>query len=107
LQFEDFSITDLLEDLAADKGTCDAAVSITISTERQEMGILFAYPYYQSHVGIMVKSDTTGSSGWSFFQPFSVDLWIAIVVTMFVWPATLFAIEVFSLRSKVNNKETY
>jgi len=108
LQCQISSTGNLIEDLAADKGTCDAAVaSITISTARQEMGILFAYPYYQSFVGIMVKSDAGRASGWSFFEPFGIDLWIAIAVTMFVWPAAIFAIEILSLRSKVNYRETY
>ena len=55
----------------------------------------------------MVKSDAGVASGWSFFEPFSPDLWIAIAVTMVLWPAAIFAIEVFSLRSKVNYRETY
>ncbi|KAL4527734.1 hypothetical protein Ndes2526B_g08591 [Nannochloris sp. 'desiccata'] len=102
------STGELMAELAAGIGPCDAAVaSITISTERQEQGILFAYPYYQTSIGIMVKSDVAVASGWSFFEPFSTDLWIAIAVTMFAWPASILAIEVFSLRSKVNYKEMY
>jgi len=102
------STGELISDLAADKGPCDIAVaSITISTTRKEMGVQFAYPYYQSFVGVMVKADVGRTTGWSFFEPFSPDLWIAIAVTMFVWPATIFAIEVFSLRSKLTYKETY
>jgi hypothetical protein len=57
----------------------------------------------------MVKSDTGVASGWSFFEPFSVDLWIAIAVTMAAWPAAIFAVEMLSLRSKLkyNFKEMY
>ena len=84
---------------------CDIAVaSITITSERQNSGVLFAYPYYASFVAIMVKTGTGSVSGWSFFKPFSTDLWVAIAVTLLLWPTTIYFVEAFSMKPQIKTK---
>ena len=100
--------TALLQDLLAENGTCDLAIaSITITSERQALGVEFAYPYYPGSVGIMIKAEIGSASGWSFFEPFSSDLWIAIAVTMLIFPATIYALESFSLKPSVTRRDAY
>ena len=79
------STDEVMLELANGVGVCDAAIaSITISTERKQSGVLFSYPYLKGAVGIMVLRDEGHASGWNWVRPFSTDLWIAIIVTMFI-----------------------
>jgi hypothetical protein len=96
-------IVDLLSN---NSDECDIAMaSITITSERQLQGVKFAFPYYKGSIGIMVKSEEGVVSGWNWLQPFSPDLWIAIIVTMLVWPAMVFFIELGSLKPRVRKRE--
>jgi hypothetical protein len=102
------STTAVIEDMAGADPECDMAVaSITITSQRQDLGIQFAFPYYSSSVSIMVKGDSSSSSGWTWIQPFATDLWVAIVVTMLVWPLLLYLIEAYSFKPKVHVRDVY
>lgn len=79
------STNEVIANLADDTGVCDAAIaSITITSERKDDGILFAYPYLRGSIGIIVKAENGNIGGWNWVRPFSTDLWIAIIVTMFL-----------------------
>lgn len=77
------SVSILIDDLL-ENGECDAGIaSITITTERKDSGVNFAYPYLKGSIGIMAEKDAGNIGGWNWVRPFSTDLWIAIIITMF------------------------
>lgn len=81
---------------------CDMAVgAITISSRRTEMGLQFPMPMYSTSLGVLVQTQTTASTGWSWTEPFSSDLWIAIIVTFIGWPILVFCIEAFTLKYSI------
>lgn len=70
------TVTSVISDLATGEGRCDAAMAaITITSEREAMGVQFAFPYTKGSIGIMVKTEKGTSNGWAWVQPFSTDLW--------------------------------
>ena len=58
-------------------------------------------------MGIMVKTEMGTASGWSFVQPFSAGLWIAIAVTLVIWPVIIFLIEGCSRKPRIKGKDFY
>lgn len=90
-----------------DNRTCDAAISaITISIERQQMGVKFAYPYYKSSVAILTQASEASQDGWAWTQPFSTDLWIALAVTIVIYPFLVAFLELTTTKRVVFDKET-
>lgn len=78
--------------------TCDAYIAAaTITAERKTSGVKFAHPYYPGSLGVMIKSEKNVIAGWNWVQPFSVELWVAIIVTILLWPLFLFAVEWMSV----------
>lgn len=55
----------------------------------------------------MVKTEMGTASGWSFVQPFSAGLWIAIAVTLVIWPVIIFLIEGYSKKIKIPGRDFY
>jgi hypothetical protein len=103
---KDNTTQSIVDGLAGDSGECDAFIaSITITSERKEQGVKFAFPYYKGSVGILVKTEKGTVSGWNWVQPFSMDLWVAIIVTMLIWPAAIFFIELGSLKRRIRKRE--
>lgn len=46
-------------------GPCSAAASaVTITSEREALGIKFSYPYYKSSLSTLVQASHSSGSGW-------------------------------------------
>jgi len=102
LQCLEIGTQPMMDLMAGDNPLCDIAVaSITITSERQASGVQFAYPYEKGALGILTKTQMGGSEGWAWVRPFSVDLWVAIAVTMAIWPVAIFLIEIYSMRRRL------
>lgn len=87
-------------------GPCSAAVgAITITSERQQDGIKFSYPYFKSGLGILTKAYTRTSSGWGFFDPFHWTLWLALFLTLLIFPPLVFMLEFLSLRKRIHRED--
>lgn len=56
----------------------------------------------KSSLGILVKSTTSDGSGWSWINPFSWSLWLALCITLIVFPPVIFLIEFLSLRRRIH-----
>lgn len=81
---------------------CDMGVSaITITLERQDMGAKFAFPYYNTGLAVVVRASIQSTSGWAWMEPFTADLWIAVVLTSLAVPVFLFLIEFGSLKRRI------
>jgi len=102
----DLPISDIMSTLANNTNfiingqnyTCDAYIAAaTITAERKMSGVKFAHPYYQGSLGIMIKNQKDLVAGWNWVQPFSTELWVAIIITILVWPTFLFVIELISI----------
>lgn len=88
------------------QGTCDIALSsITITVEREQLGLQFTYPYLASYLGIMVATTGEKVAGWNWTQPFSWDLWLATAVTLMIFPFCVVLIEFGSLKDKIRPKD--
>ena len=57
--------------------------------------------YYNTGLSILVRSVTASPSGWDWIRPFTGWLWLAILLTMLIFPAFIFAIEFGSLKQRV------
>jgi hypothetical protein len=101
------STDNIINDLAGPNTIgCDMAVgAVTISSQRIEKGIQFPMPLYSTSLGILVQTQASESNGWAWTQPFSVDLWIAIIATFIGWPILVFIIEAFTLKYKISWNE--
>ena len=96
----------MLKELKNPNGTCDAGIgSITITLAREEEGIIFSYPIMSSGLGIAVRASAPGSKGWAWIQPFSWDLWLAVGITILIFPILLFVIEFGSLKRRIHRKD--
>ena len=92
----------MMTELTAENGACDIAIAaITITSERQDLGIPFAFPYTKGSVSIMIKTLSTTSEGWAWVQPFSTNLWIAIAVTMLIWPVAVYMLEMMAIKRRL------
>jgi ABC-type amino acid transport substrate-binding protein len=92
--------------LTTEGGTCDAAMcGIAITRERQAMGYKYAYPYYATGLGVLVKSGLNESTGWAWLKSFDLSLWIALLLTFFLAPAYVFIIEFLTIKRSINAKD--
>jgi ABC-type amino acid transport substrate-binding protein len=92
--------------LTTEGGTCDAAMcGISITRERQAMGYKYAYPYYATGLGMLVKSGLNESTGWAWLKPFDLSLWIALLLTFFLAPAYVFIIEFLTIKRRIYAKD--
>ncbi|KAI8104821.1 hypothetical protein M9434_003373 [Picochlorum sp. BPE23] len=100
--------TVLEEEVIPLNGTCDAFMaSTTITAERTEMGVVWAYPYWSGSVGIMTKAVPDTSNGFAWTQPFTWSLWLAIGLTVIVLPIVIYAFELLSIKRSVSFKESF
>ena len=98
----------LEEEVVPPNGTCDAFMaSSTITAERTEMGVVWAYPYWSGSVGIMTKAVPDSSDGFAWTQPFTWSLWLAIGLTVIVLPIVIYVFELLSIKRSVNLKESF
>ncbi|KAL4451646.1 hypothetical protein ABPG75_007308 [Micractinium tetrahymenae] len=97
------SFSSMVSSLTDPRGPCSAAASaITITSEREAQGIKFSYPYYKSSLSTLVQASQSSGSGWGFTRPFSWDLWVALLLTLLVFPPLVFLIEFLSLRKRIH-----
>lgn len=89
-----------------DTKPCDIGVaSITITVDRQEKGARFSFPYLNTGLAVVVKASVETSSGWAWMEPFTADLWIAVIFTSAAVPIFLFLIEFGSLKRRIYLKD--
>jgi ABC-type amino acid transport substrate-binding protein len=94
--------TTLKERIVPKDGDCDAFIaSTTISAERTEMGVVWAFPYWSGSIGIITKSTPQTSSGWAWTKPFTWKLWLAIGVTVILLPIIIYLLEVLSIKKSL------
>lgn len=92
--------------LTTEGGTCDAAMcGISITRERKALGYKYAYPYYATGLGVLVKSGLNESTGWAWLKPFDLSLWIALLLTFFLAPAYVFIIEFLTIKRRIYAKD--
>lgn len=83
-------------------GSCDAFIAATtITSERSEMGVVWAYPYWSGSIGIITRSTPKSTDGWAWTKPFTWSLWLAIGVTVVVLPIIVYYLEVLSIKRRV------
>jgi hypothetical protein len=81
---------------------CDLGVAaITVTTDLIKQGVVFSYPYLRSSLGIIVKVETMRSTGWSWIDPLSGELWGAVGLTLIIFPCIIFLIEFFAIRRRM------
>jgi hypothetical protein len=56
----------------------------------------------KSSLGVLVQSRSQASDGFGFLRPFTWTLWLALLLTLCVFPPLVFAIEFFSLRKSIH-----
>jgi hypothetical protein len=61
--------------------------------------------YFNTALGVLVRASATPAQGWGWTRPFSGGLWLALAVTIVVFPAALFAIEFCSLKARVRGAD--
>jgi len=69
------------------------------------MGYKYAYPYYATGLGVLVKSGVNESTGWAWLKPFDLSLWIALILTFFLAPAYVFIIEFLTIKRRIYAKD--
>lgn len=100
------SFSNFQPSLTTEGGTCDAAMcGISITRERQALGYKYAYPYYATGLGVLVKSGLNESTGWAWLKPFDLSLWIALLLTFFLAPAYVFIIEFLTIKRRIYAKD--
>lgn len=87
----------LIESLAglnSTYGVCDIGVSsVTVSSEREDMGIKFSRATHRSSLAIMVHAPLKERGNWTFFDPLHWKAWIALLATVAMTPMVVFFIE--------------
>lgn len=80
---------------------CDIAVSaVTATVEREESGIRFSRPVYQSSLAVLVYAPPKDYGIWAFMRPLDVTVWLALLGTMALTPPLIFFVEaIFSSHS--------
>ena len=81
---------------------------ITISETRIENGIQFSFPHLYTSIGILVKLSITSENNiWSFFFPFTTELWIAIGCTGLCFPLLImFVTAIYWSGSTADSRQT-
>eukprot|EP00892_Ulva_mutabilis_P009348 jgi/Ulvmu1/6786/UM030_0124.1 len=83
-------------------GICDIGVSaITVSSDREELGITFSRAIHRSFLAVMVHAPMRLRGKWTFFDPLHQHVWLALVATVFGTPLIVFFFE------SVFNKRTF
>lgn len=99
--------TTLYERVVPEDGDCDAFIaSTTITAERTENGVVWAHPYFDGSIGVIVRSDPKSSSGWAWTRPFTWELWLALGVTIVFLPLIIYYLEVLSITRQVTAKDS-
>ena len=94
--------TTLTEKILPADGVCDAFIaSTTISSERTESGVVWAYPYCSGSIGIITKTNPKSSEGWAWTKPFTWKLWMSIGLTVIFLPIIVYLLEVMSIKRRV------
>lgn len=100
------NFTDMINQVEQANGTCDIAMSgITITSGRQDLGVEFSYPYLNTGLGVLVRSSPASPSGWDWISPFSVWLWVAVLLTIILFPLFIFVIEFGSLKQRIHGSD--
>lgn len=95
------------KELLPKNGTCDAFIaSTTITTERTEMGVEWAYPYWKGSIGILAESVPNSSDGWAWTKPFTWGLWLALGITVIVLPLVVYGLEILTIKKSVTASDT-
>eukprot|EP00890_Picochlorum_soloecismus_P005115 jgi/Picsp_1/5604/NSC_02963-R1_glutamate delta 2 len=95
------------QELLPENGTCDAFIaSTTITTERTELGVVWAYPYWKGSVGILARSVPNSSDGWAWTKPFTWELWLALGLTVIILPLIVYGLEILTLKKSVTGWDT-
>ena len=98
--------TTLYERVVPEDGDCDALIaSVTVTSERQEKGVVWAHPYFSGSIGIVTKAEATSSSGWAWTRPFTWQLWLALGLTAMLLPMVIYLLEVMSIKRRVSMKD--
>jgi ABC-type amino acid transport substrate-binding protein len=88
-------------------GSCDAFIAATtITPERSEMGVVWAYPYWSGSIGIITRSTPKSTDGWAWTKPFTWSFWLAIGLTVIILPAIVYYLEVLSIKKSVSVKDS-
>lgn len=100
----------MLDSLAGDNNTlvqCDIGASaITASSEREDRGITFSRTIYRSALAIMYYAPLHDRGSWAFFGPLHLNVWMALLVTIFITPFFVFFFEsIFSNRNVYIDKQ--
>jgi ABC-type amino acid transport substrate-binding protein len=99
--------TTLYERVVPEDGDCDAFIaSTTITSERTEAGVVWAYPYWSGSIGIVTKAMPESSDGWAWTRPFTWQLWLALGLTSLLLPFAVYLLEVLSIKRRVTLKES-
>lgn len=97
---------DMIESLKNGTGPCDVGMGgLTITVARQGAGIKFSYPTYGAGLGIMVRTSSVSTTGWGWVTPFTWDLWLAVGLTVLIFPLFLFVIEFLSLKRRIHTAD--
>lgn len=104
--FKCIPFSDFESSLTSPQGECDAAIgAITVTNARADLGYKFTYPYYATGLGILVKYDTKQISGWGWLKPFSLSLWIGLILTMILVPLAVFVLEALTLKRRFHCRD--
>jgi len=88
-------------------GSCDAFIAATtITSERSEMGVVWAYPYWSGSIGIITRSTPKSTDGWAWTKPFTWSLWLAIGLTVIILPIIVYYLEVLSIKKRVGASDS-
>ncbi len=99
--------TTLYNRVVPEDGDCDAFIaSTTITSERTENGVVWAHPYFDGSIGVVVKSDLQTSDGWAWTRPFTWELWLALGLTATLLPLIVYFLEVLSIKRQVTAKDS-
>lgn len=95
----------MMKEVAKPEGECSAASGgVTITSERLAAGIKFTESYMEANMGIMVKTSKHSSSGWAFVKPFEWNLWLALGLTLLLFPLVILSIEYISQRRRFTRR---
>ena len=90
----------------SEQGVCDALIAATtITKERTEKGLIWAYPYLSSDLAVVIEKDPIQSDGWNWIQPFTWQLWLASALTALIVPIFFATFEVLSIGTSPNTQD--
>eukprot|EP00887_Chlorella_sp_A99_P004828 scaffold4.g4828.t1 len=96
----------LMDELHDPRGNCTFAIGgITVTSARKDEGVGFSYPYWSTALTALVKSTRSAPDGWGFVRPFTWSLWLAILLTLAVFPVLLFVTEWLSQMQRIQRSD--